>query len=139
MDAFAPGFRHRIYVPVRSGHQQDTFGGEHPEHFGKEPVVIGDVLESLETGHDVEGAVGELRKLANIALAEGEVRQAVVCPRMLDGRLVDVDCHHLVRLCREHRRAVALAAGEVEYPAPGSESGGEQVPVIVLVDHGEVF
>ena len=121
--------------PVRGGHDQDPVRGQHPLDLGDQLIVLGDVLESLETGHEVERTVGQIVQVADVALAEGDVRRAVIRAGVLDSGIVDVDTDYFVGLSSEDGGAIALARGEVQHAPTRCKSGSEQVPVIVLVDH----
>ena len=71
-------------------------------------------------------------------MLELQVREPVAGSRMLDRGLVDVEGDNLVGLGREHSRAVTLTGGEVEHAPTRGEGRGEQIAVVVLVDHRQV-
>ena len=100
---------------------------------GDQVVLRLDVLERLERQHEVEALVAELQP-GRVALAETRVRQQPVSQaRMADRFGADVDAGHRSGDWRDDRRAVALAAGDVEHALARGDLARECVAMYVFV------
>lgn len=122
---------------VRRRDEQLAAGRRPLDELAEEATRIGEVLDHLE-GHDEVEALADRAELRHVERAEREIAQAM--PRGCDrDRLGAVDRHDAVRVPRQQRRAVSLAASDVEHALPRSAGGREPVGCQVALEiDGEV-
>ncbi len=83
VEGVVPALLFGVDEPVRCRHDEDAVRAQQPQHLRHQLLVLDDVLEGFETGHEVERAVGKLRQVADVAVAEGHVREPVARPGVL--------------------------------------------------------
>ncbi len=87
---------------VRGGYDELAAPRQHPPDFQKKFAPLLQVLDHLESHHQVEAAVGVRQRGAG-GLLEAEVRQPVVFLREIHGFGGDVDSQHGGRHFRQFR------------------------------------
>ena len=75
------------------------------------------MLDDLERDDRTKAAILKRRQVERGAKVKLEVRPGIVQLAVLNGQLVDVDSHDMLRRLRQERCAKALPASQIEHPA----------------------
>jgi 1,4-dihydroxy-2-naphthoate polyprenyltransferase len=121
-------------------HHQPTSRSQHPSHLAQPRVSVDEVAEPETDGHGVDAGVG-LRELADVPLAELDIRFALAGERQHARREIDAD-NAAPRMDQRHELVGELpgAGAEIERGLAGlqsGESGGPPPPGLITVEAEE--